>query len=118
VADDVMAEQDPLLTALHRVYIEGLPDDQQALLVGRMRPEVAAIHLGEALERIADSDLDRLQKWHVAATLELRRPDRIDDPAIVASFAKLVALGDADLVPEIVEQRNAATSTDRPSARG
>jgi hypothetical protein len=79
MSDDDSASEPPLIDALHRVYIDSLPAAERNAVNARASDAVRDLDRSTALKTIANSELDRLHKWHVVASAIHRQPDFVAD---------------------------------------
>jgi hypothetical protein len=84
-------DSDPqLVDALHRIYIESLPDHQRDRILELATDAARRIELPEALETLAASDLDQLHKWHVIASTLHRKPTLVEDDEIARGLVSAI----------------------------
>ena len=89
----------PLLDALHRIYVGSLPDELYDQVRDRLRPAVREMDLYDALHTVANSDLDELEKWHLALAFAQRRHDLVEaDDQSARGVAELAVRGELDRV--------------------
>jgi hypothetical protein len=85
-------DQDTLVAAFHRVYLESLPQGQLGPAWQRADPRVAQLTVDDALEMIAASrKVDPLVKVHLVASTVRRKPGLVNDHAV--GLAALVKAG-------------------------
>jgi hypothetical protein len=95
----------PLLDALHRIYVGSLPDELYDKVRDRIRPAAREMDLYEALHTVANSELDELEKWHLALAFDSRRHDLVEaDDRIARGVAELVVRGEDDRVDRAIDQ--------------
>ena len=98
------ASDPQVLHALHRVYIDSLPDDQRDIVLSRAVAAVGQMDVRAALAIIAASPLDQLRKWHVIASAIDRNPDLVTNEDTTAAIADVV-IGDAPIDKQRVIER-------------
>jgi hypothetical protein len=79
-----------VVEALHRIYVASIPNAVQRNS-GRF-DKVLEKELEAALDEVAHSELDQLEKWHVVAAALSRRPDLLDegDGSVLNGFVDVV----------------------------
>ena len=95
-----------LVDALHRIYIESLPFSERTGVLERASDAVKALDLTTALRMLAESDLDRLHKWHViASSLHREEAAFFEDEEVTNTLIDaLVAIPELESPPEVVRE--------------
>lgn len=109
-----------LIDALHRIYLASLSQEELDTIEERIPARVRNLELAPALDMLAESDVDHLQRWHLVASVVHRQPTLVDIPHVKASLGRAVIgkpVDDGEIDNSVVEQRLAEFAAPRKPKR-